>query len=192
MPEGLLVARGTISLDLSWPAAESDGDTVKVTLASGDAFSYSAAGDRTSLQPTHAFDGAVVRGAGRKSPIDKKNRVTIRFQGVDTTELHYAPAPLPKKASFTQTVREAYSKLHKEYRRPFGETAPLVLRAALSDGGSSVLPCRVETRVDHPNEVFDTYGRMIGDVIVELDSGDMNLNRFLVQEGWAFLHSTFP
>ena len=185
MPEGLLIGRGTMSLDLFWPAAESDGDTVKVTLASGDAFTYSATGDRSGLQPTHAFEGAVVAGAGRKSPIDKKNRVTVRLQGVDTTELHYAPGPLPKGASITQKMRDAYRKLCKQYRQPFGETAPVVLRAAMA-GGSNVLPCRVETRVDHPNEVFDTYGRMIGDVIVEAPSGEINLNRFLVQEGWAF------
>ena len=71
MPDGLLIARGTIALDLFWPAAESDGDTVKVTLAPGDAFSYSPTGDRATLQPTPAFDGAVVKGAQGSFPFDR-------------------------------------------------------------------------------------------------------------------------
>src|SRR6266542_3666934 len=48
--------------------------------------------------------------------------------------------------------------------------------------GRDTVACEVRTLVEHPNEVFDMYGRFIGDVWVR----GHHLNRWLVEEGWAF------
>ena len=38
------------------------------------------------------------------------------------------------------------------------------------------------TRVRKPNDVFDKYGRFIGDVML----GDVHLNHWMLENGWAF------
>jgi hypothetical protein len=41
--------------------------------------------------------------------------------------------------------------------------------------------------VDKPNDVFDTYGRFIGDIIVPGKRGkDIDINLWMAQQGWAF------
>ncbi|HEX3851667.1 MAG TPA: hypothetical protein VHW01_11920 [Polyangiaceae bacterium] len=37
--------------------------------------------------------------------------------------------------------------------------------------GKDTLKCRVVTEVEKPNDVFDTYGRFIGDIIVTDENG---------------------
>ena len=49
------------------------------------------------------------------------------------------------------------------------------------------MKCRVVTGVSKPNDVFDTYGRFIGDIIVTGKNGkDVDLNLWMAQKGWAF------
>src|SRR5262245_57677079 len=112
MYSGLLIVNGTIPLNQFWPSGESDGDTVKVKLSGQDAFQFSPTGDRAELRTTHVFEHATVKGSAKKSPIDKQNRVTIRLQGIDATELHYQPAPIPKGTSVTPEVKAAFKALN--------------------------------------------------------------------------------
>ncbi len=42
------------------------------------------------------------------------------------------------------------------------------------------------TQVDTPNEVFDTYGRLVGDIEVTVNGQAVNLNHWLVEHGWAY------
>jgi hypothetical protein len=44
----------------------------------------------------------------------------------------------------------------------------------------------VVTEVDHPNDVCDTYGRVIGDILVRQNNKDVDLNHWMAQNGWAF------
>jgi endonuclease YncB( thermonuclease family) len=85
---GLLKVKGSLDLSQFWPDGESDADTAKVTVGQ-NAFSFQAH-PGAPFKVTHVFDKASVRGkTGTKTAIDKKQRITIRFQGIDATELHF-------------------------------------------------------------------------------------------------------
>jgi len=55
----------------------------------------------------------------------------------------------------------------------------------LADAGANPAPCIVRTAVDSPNQVFDTYGRFVGDVHVRLGAESVSINHWLVATGWA-------
>lgn len=183
----LLRVRGTIDLSQFWPDGESDADTTKVVVdVAGGAFEVSDNGRR--FVRTNIFGTAQVRGRYGKVPAVKNGKLTIRLQGIDAPELHYRPAPLDKKTEpVSDAKREAFRAVNKQYRQLFGETATVTLRAylkSLVSGGT--LPCRVETRIDKPNDVFDTFGRFVGNVIVRDGRRDVDLNLWLVEQGMAF------
>jgi endonuclease YncB( thermonuclease family) len=183
---GLLKVNGTVNLSQFWPHGDSDADTTKVILSTSvDAFEFQPH-PGTPFAVTHAFDDAKVIGAGSKQVIDNKGRITIRLQGIDAPELHYRPAPIPKKLNPTGEQQSVFKELNKEYRQHFGETATVKLYELLSKAGNGELACTVTTAVNSPNDVFDTYGRFIGDLIVEQDSAEINVNHWLVKEGLAF------
>jgi len=174
MPKGLLRVTGTLDISQFWPKGESDADTVKVTV---DKIEFSP--DLTAHLPfktVHVFDNALLKGAqgAPKAPI-RKGKLTIRLQGIDATELHFA-AMLPKKGLPDNGTK---------YRQYFGEAAPVKLAQLLAKAKKTTMPCEVVTFVDHPNEVFDTYARMVGDVLVNMSGGQVNLNHWLAENGWA-------
>src|SRR5262249_30432047 len=39
--------------------------------------------------------------------------------------------------------------------------------------------------VDSPNDVFDTYARLVGDIVVEMNGAPVNLNHWLLENGWS-------
>jgi endonuclease YncB( thermonuclease family) len=173
--KGLLRVRGTLDVTQFWPGGESDADTVKVSV---DKIEFSS--DRIAHLPfttVHVFENARVKGAqGAPKPPINKGRLTIRLQGVDATELHFS-ATLPKKGLLHNGTK---------YRQHLGESATVKLHDFLSDTlKKNMVSCEVVTFVDHPNDVFDTYGRMVGDVLVNTTSTQVNINHWLVQNGWA-------
>lgn len=186
---GLLNVTGTIALDQFWPTGLSDGDTTKVLVSvAADSFKYQQRPGGPFVV-TDVFRDAVVRGKiGPKPAIDKKGRITVRLQGIDAPELHYRASPLGKKRrellSAAQLAR--LKVLNKEYRQHFGETATAALRAFLGRIDVTTVPCRVFTRVARPTDIFDTYGRFIGDIVVRVGKLDDNVNQWLVRMGWAF------
>lgn len=187
MPKGLLQLEGTIDVSQFWPAGRSDADTTKIKVnIAGNAFQFRK--DSSSpFQPTHVFDGAVVRGR-QTSPTIKNGQVTIRLQGIDATELHYEPSPLSKqeKQGLSAAKSNAYHAVNHFYRQYLGATATKALHDFVSQAGKPTLDARVFTQVDTPNEVFDTYGRMVGDIEVKIGANTINLNHWLVEQGWAF------
>jgi endonuclease YncB( thermonuclease family) len=44
----------------------------------------------------------------------------------------------------------------------------------------------VFTHVDAPNEVFDTYGRLVGDIEVTVGGHKVDVNHWLVEQGFAY------
>ena len=176
MPTGYLRVNGTLDLTQFWPGAESDADTAKVKVNSVE-FSPDPAAHKP-FQKVTLLSKAFVRGQGKpKAVINSKGQVTIRFQGIDATELHFA-AMLPKKGLKDNGT---------QFRQHFGETAPVKLHQFLSGlGNKSTLPCQVVSFVDHPNDIFDMYGRMIGDILVTGGKQQVNANQWLVENGWAF------
>jgi endonuclease YncB( thermonuclease family) len=177
MPTGLLVATGTLDVAQFWPNKGSDADTANLSITS-DSFQFSSTGNEQDLQTTHAFDGAKLK--GQKKPVLQNNRLTVRFQGIDAAELHFA-ALLRQKGPNNKKLKNNGTK----YRQHFGESAAVALGSFLKSHIKTTT-CRIETRVDTPNEVFDIYGRFIGDAFVNTASGWVDVNHWLVQYGWAF------
>jgi len=186
MPKGLLEVSGTIDLAQFWPGGESDADTVKVLLSGANAFRFTAhPGAKTKV--THAFEGATVRGKVSKEAIDKQGRVTIRLQGIDAPELHYRPtAPTVNGTKPTPPQRTAFNAANGNFRQDFGETSTLALGKFLTNAGKSPFKCVVRTAVDEPGEVFDTFGRLVGDIFVTMSGSEQNVNHWLCEKGWAF------
>jgi len=109
---------------------------------------------------THAFEGATVA----RKPVLHNGAVTVRWQGIDCPELHYG--------------RSIW------YRQHWGQAPSVHLAKFLRERsrGASEVDVQLTTRVRRPNDVFDKYGRFIGDVLL----GDLNLNHWMLENGWAF------
>lgn len=165
MSKGLLVVKGTIDVSQFWPEHQSDGDTVHVLVSHEGGFKFSPNGDHATLKVTHVFDSPLVIGAAATTV--SQGIVTVRSQHIDAPELHYAGS--------------------KNFRQYFGETAATQLDTLITGAGKQPVQCEVRTAVDHPHEVFDTYGRLIGDIILHPNSEkEINVNHWMVQNGWAF------
>jgi endonuclease YncB( thermonuclease family) len=186
MPQGLLEVSGSIDLNQFWPAGESDADTVKVLLSGASAFRFRPH-PNASFKVTHAFEGATVKGKVSKPAIDKNGRITIRLQGIDAPELHYRPtAPTLDHKKPTTAQRTRFKDKNGNFRQFFGETATVNLHGFLSKAGASPIRCVVRTQVDDPADVFDTFGRFIGDIFVTVGGKEQNVNQWLCSSGWAF------
>jgi endonuclease YncB( thermonuclease family) len=184
--KGLLEVSGTIDLAQFWPSGESDADTVKVMLSGPNAFRFTPHPGAAS-KVTHAFEGATVKGKVSKPAIDNKNRVTIRLQGIDAPELHYRPtAPTLNGKKPTPQQRANFNTANANFRQKFGETSTVGLGKFLAKAGKSPIKCVVRTAVDEPNEVFDTFGRLVGDIFMTVGGREQNANHWLCQHGWAF------
>ncbi len=175
MPTGFLRVKGTFDLTQFWPAGDSDADTAKVNVQSIE-FSPDPAAHVPFRQVDIFKDALVKGGAGKPKPAIKQGRVTVRFQAIDAMEEHFA-AMLPKKGLKDNGT---------QYRQHFGETATVKLHDYLfSLQKKNTLSCEVVTFVDHPNDVFDMYGRMIGDIVVIARGNEVNANHWLAENGWA-------
>src|SRR5262249_37880764 len=141
---------------------------------------------------TSAFVGAFMKGSdsvdsktGKKRKpkmvINSKSQITVRLQGIDAPELHFKPQ-LRLNLPGGPAVPQKFVSL----RQHFGESATVALANFLKTFGPGPLPCRVVTRVDHPNDVFDKYGRFVGDIQIKKGKQEININHWLVEQGWAF------
>jgi len=187
MAQGRLEVTGTIDLNQFWPKGSSDADTTKIVVATEPGAFRFLPNPIGNWQSTDAFQGAKVKGQhGTKDAIDKSGRITVRLQGIDAPELHYEPsAALPKKQR-SKKQDETFLKLNKDYRQHVAETATVKLSEFLHRAGSTPLPCTVVTAVDEPGEIFDVYGRFVGDIVIRVNGEELNVNTWLVHEGWAF------
>ncbi len=179
---GILKVEGTIDLTQFWPTGSSDADTtkIKVTVVR-DSFSFAA--DGKTFRPTSALVGAFSVGTGRRAVIDAKNRITVRLQGIDAPELHFKAPALRRRPDVDDVKRAAFNRANKAERRQYwAETATVALSAKLATYGEGIIPCTMLSLVDYPYEVVDTYGRLVGTIEVQ----GVELNRWLVAEGWAF------
>lgn len=182
---GLLKVTGSIDPSQFWPEGESDADTTKVLVQTGpNAFRFQPH-PGAPFTATHVFEGAKVIGATTKAPLDSEGRITIRLQGIDAPELHYSPARPGRAGGITDEQRKKFKRYNKRYRQHLGESATNALFSLLS-GGSGPILCLVTTLVEHPNDVFDTYGRFVGDIQVRIRGSSQNINIWLAEQGWSF------
>ncbi len=185
---GLLRIKGRIALDQFWPEGSSDADTSKIKVTV-DKSSFAFAADGRRFTPTTVFTRAQVRGKSRKMLItndkDGNGQITVRLQGIDATELHYRAGALASdRADVTPTKRAAYNSWNAQERRQYwAETATVALAKKLSAFGTDSIACTVVSQVDAPFEVADTYGRVVGNVVLR---GGVDINVWLVEQGWAF------
>ena len=174
MAKGELRVSGKMVLGQFWPTGLSDADTVTVQLTA-NSFTFSPDPANKPFRTTKAFDNATVKGTTTR-PAIRKNNITIRLQGIDATELHYA-------ATLHGTGLQDNGK---RFRQFFGETATEKLHDFTAQLGTGPIPCEVVSAVDHPNDVFDTFGRFVGDVLITIKGKKVDLNHWLVENGWAF------
>jgi len=186
MTKGMLTFTGTIDLNQFWPqnsktgnSADSDADTVKVKLNPKSVEFKSGAGKikMTDFMSKAGFFHNV-KGAGGKTTlkfkpvIDSKGAIDMRLQGIDAPELHYM------------------TPIHGNplYRQFMGETCTVELYKFLkAHAKGTTIDCEVFTQVDQPNDVFDKFGRCVGDIRIKDKDGKMvNVNQWLVENGWAF------
>jgi len=175
MSNGILEVRGRLAVAQFWPNGSSDADTVTISLATDQPPFCFRSAPGTAWNETQVFEGAVVTGAVRKAPISAKRRLTIRLIGIDAPELHCGATARLKKTKQTAEQQALWKQFGKEYRQPYAESAVVALAERLG-GVGNVLDCVVRTRVDMPNEVFDCYGRLVGDLFVELDGVPFQVN----------------
>jgi endonuclease YncB( thermonuclease family) len=185
MPQGILEVSGSIELSQFWPLGDSDADTTKIVLTTTTESFRFRPHPGVPFQVTHAFENAIVGGRVRRRPIDNRGRVTIRLQGIDAPELHYRPAAAIGTNQRTATQDALYKEWNHEYRQHLAETGTMQIHKLLARAGRDPLPCKVVTAVDTPGEVFDTYARFVGDVLVEIEGREKNMNTWLVKRGWA-------
>lgn len=188
MPAGLLEVRGTIDLGQFWPSGRSDADTTTVVLKlAGDAIKFRK-NDAAPFRATHVFDDALVVGRQGRKPAIKNGHVTIRLQGIDAPELHFQPTALSRaeRQGLSQAKKDAFHELNHPYRQLLGATSTKGLRDFLATLGTTTFDCRVFTQVEKPSEVFDTFGRLVGDIEITKNNLPVNLNHWLIEQAWAF------
>ena len=176
---GLLRIKGTIDITQFWPTGKSpnilsDADTVHVQVDPKSSFVFEG-------NVTRAFDFAWVTTRKHKDGSRSPNyvivsqqtanaHVKIRLQGIDAPELHYR-----------------VDQKQQEVRQNWGKRAVSELRKFLKSRASGMtIDCHVETLVQSPNDVFDVYGRFVGDIMIADGSTILNVNHWLVEKGWAF------
>lgn len=176
---GLLRVKGSIDINQFWPTGMSpnvlsDADTVHVEVDSATSFVFEG-------NVTRAFDFAWIKTRenkdGSRSPIyvivsqqTPKAHIKVRLQGIDAPELHYR-----------------VDQKKPEVRQHWGKRAASELRQFLQSRATGTkIDCHVETLVKSPNDAFDMYGRFIGDIMIADGSSILNVNHWLVEQGWAF------
>jgi endonuclease YncB( thermonuclease family) len=207
---GTLQIKGQIDLKKFWPSGKSDADTTKVILkVDKSSFKF----QKTAASPfavINDFEGAYLS-KGFKNGVEQKqfvinvlkdsSNVTIRLQGIDAPELHYKIyfsdylGNLPKSHPFVQdnkipdAIKAQLDIVNKpEYRQLFAETATVELSDFLKQAGTggTLIDCTVESKVERPQDVIDKYGRIVGDIFVVVKGKKVNVNHWLLENGWAF------
>jgi len=179
-----LIVNGTLDTRQFWPEGTSDADTTKILV---NVQGFQVREDGGAIRQTHVFDGAKVKGrSGTRTVLNNAGKMTVRLQGIDAPELHYTAAPLKGGSGVSAALRKRYNEINEDFRQPLGETATVALRSLLTQGGEGELACTAATFVEKPNDVFDTYGRFVGDIRVTLDGEELVVNQWLARNGWAF------
>jgi endonuclease YncB( thermonuclease family) len=177
--KGLLRVSGTIDLSQFWPNGKSDADTATV-VADVDGFEFSADGSPQGLRRTRVFEGAQIAG---KNVIKTDRKVTIRIQGIDAPELHCPPG-VRKPPGFPK--KKPLKGNGGFFRQLQGETATAGLAGEVFvKDQPKVIPCEVTTRINLPNDAFDMFGRLIGDISFRNGGKIVSIAHLAAQHGWA-------
>ena len=181
---GILSIEGIIDLSQFWPKGKSDADTTKIIIdVEKGCFKYNG-------KTTSCYDDAFVSTSQDKDTIKKYGeilikkggRVTVRLQGIDAPELHYRDYD-PGNYKILKGFNEI------EYRQYLAETCVKRLVKFLKQCSfkKNFVKCYVVSEVEKPAEVWDVYGRFVGDIIVtDKAKNSININHWLIENGYAF------
>lgn len=177
---GYLIVEGTLETKQFWPTGTADADTTTIKVKP-TAFYYrsSASAPRRRLK---SFAGAAAISQGTRAEVMKKGKISVRLQGIDAPELHYRPAL--GRNGYTPEQRKRFMKFNEDYRQVYAETGASKLGSLVKASGAEI-PCTAFSRVSRPTDVFDKYGRFVGDVVIRRKKKDLNLNRWVVENGLA-------
>ncbi len=185
---GTLRVTGTLTVKQFWPSGNSDADTCNIQIADPNtAFQYKAH-SKGAWKTTLAFDEAEVHGRSDRYPAIKNGTVRVRLQGIDAPELHVSPnLSDEQKAALSQPQKAQWAAIEKtEFRQYWAQSCASELHAFLGAANKPVLDCEVTCTGNEPSDVFDGYGRMIGNVHVRVNGQLHDINYWVVKEGWAF------
>jgi endonuclease YncB( thermonuclease family) len=187
-----LQIHGKIDVNQFWPKGTSDADTTKLLVAVGaGSFMVKRAGASAYVQ-TQAYENAYMLGekkadgSFKQEPlINSKGQITVRLQRVDAPELHIKPGPIKGKSL-------KGTGLFVDYRQRQAETGTNALRKFLKGMAdkNGIVPCVFDTNLDAgkgPGEALDKYGRFVGDILVGQGKKQVNLNLWLLEQGWAIV-----
>jgi endonuclease YncB( thermonuclease family) len=184
--------KGHVEVSQFWPEGDSDADTTKILITVGNGSFLVKVPGAAAHVPTRAYERAYMR--GDKKPdgtfkqdklINAKNQITVRLQRVDAPELHISPGPIKGKSL-------KGTGLFKKYRQRQSETGTNALRMFLKGlaGNDGKVPCVFDTNLDAskgPGEAVDKYGRFVGDILVGKPGQEINLNLWLLEQGWCIV-----
>jgi endonuclease YncB( thermonuclease family) len=174
--KGLLRITGMVDLSQFWPSGTSDTDTADVIVNPGGV-EVSPDASPQAFRRTNVFDNAQLAG---KNVIKAGRKITVRIQGIDAPELHCPPGVRkPKGFPKDQPLKGNGGK----FRQLQGETSTAGLEAAMK--GQKIVPCQVTTRVNVPNDAFDMFGRLIGDISFRMDGKMVSISHLAARNGWA-------
>ena len=94
MTKGLLRSAGQLEVAQFWSDGSSDADAVVVKV-NANSFEFSPDPMTKPFKLTKVFERAMVKGQHEK-PAIRGGKITVRLQGIDAAELHFAPL-LPGK-----------------------------------------------------------------------------------------------
>lgn len=176
---GLLAIHGTLDIRQFWPTGDSDADTLEILNPS---FGFASDNSEGTISLLPAENWKYRTPNGELAPIVTKgtnklgakiNKVRVRLQGIDAPELHYQPKVVGGKR-FRQFLAESSAlALHDKLR-------------VFASPGQFMLPCVAKSHVSDPKEAFDIYGRLVGNVSVQSYGFSLDLNYWLLENGWAF------
>jgi len=177
--KGLLRISGTIDLSQFWPNGTSDADTADVVV-NADGFEFSSDASPQAFRRTRVFDNAQLAG---KNVVKTGRKVTVRIQGIDAPELHCPPGVRkPKGFPKKQTLKGNGGK----FRQLQGETSTAGLAGdVFMKGQPKVVLCEITTRINVPNDAFDMFGRLIGDISFRIGGKTVSIGHLAAQNGWA-------
>jgi endonuclease YncB( thermonuclease family) len=177
--KGLLRITGTVDLSQFWPNGKSDVDTATVVV-NADGFEFSPDGSPQAFRRTRVFEGAQI---DRENVIKSGRKVTIRIQGIDAPELHCPPG-VRRPPGFPKD--RPLKGNGGKFRQLQGETSTAGLADEVTvKGQPKVVPCDVTTRINFPDDAFDMFGRLVGDISFRIGGKAVSIAHLAAQNGWA-------
>jgi endonuclease YncB( thermonuclease family) len=158
----------------------------QVKRAGADAYVQTKAYDNAYMLGEKKADGSFAQ----DKLINSKGQITVRLQRVDAPELHIKPGPIKGKSLKGKTLDG--KPLFTDYRQRQAETGTNALRKFLKTMAdkNGIVPCVFDTNLDAskgPGEAVDKYGRFVGDILVGKGKKQVNLNLWLLEQGWAIV-----